>query len=367
MSQPLLHFLLLNKNIGLKRSLTAFSLGLGLSAFFWMPAFIEKKHVILSAFVEGQFRFYKHFLNLGNFFFSDPKVPIFEIPLSFQMGPIAIILAILSVGIALKMSNTEEYREKKYSIIFFLFLIPACMFMMLPISIWIWQSSSTFQFVQFPWRLSTLLVLSLSFISGGVMFFLKRTGKPRSQFIMVLFFSGLLILGNYGYTKIYGDIVVASDEVFSPNAIRTAMRVVKNYESIAADTPDYRPKYVKKHTERIIEDKDKLEVVSGDVKVMYSNIKSDRYYFDLAAGEDSLVRINTYWFPGWKASIDGKDTQIDYANEYGIMYIRVPVGNHKIYISLEDTPLRRTAKVISLVSLFILGFIVVAKRKNYEH
>lgn len=76
------------------------------------------------------------------------------------------------------------------------------------------------------------------------------------------------------------------------------------------------------------------------------------------------MRIHTYWFPGWRAYIDGKEVNIDYSNEYGLMDIRVPAGEHKIDIKLGDTALRLIAKAISLISLLILGLIIFVKRKK---
>jgi len=355
--------LILNRLSGAaKRTLAAFLIGLGLSAFFWVPALIEKKYVILSKFVSGYFEFHKHFLNLGNFFFSDPKNPfLYNIPLSFQLGLVA-ILAVISLNIALKMSFAGKDRDRKYSIIFFLSLVPVCIYMMLPISKWAWHALPLLQFAQFPYRLSVLVVLSLAFVSGAVILLFRQKNGIKNQIVMLAIFSILLALTSYKHTNVPGYVPHAPDEFITSGTIRSIESQVRPWKDLETDTTDYRPKWVKKLTRRVLKNEDKLEVISGDVKLRYANIKTSRYYFGVTAGKDSFARIHTYWFPGWKAYIDGKEAGIDYSNEYGLMDIRVPAGEHVLFMGLFDTPLRRGAKIISLASLFILGLMVFFRK-----
>jgi len=83
------------------------------------------------------------------------------------------------------------------------------------------------------------------------------------------------------------------------------------------------------------------------------------------AGED-VVRVNattpvtvrfyTYWYPGWRAWVDGQpvETRYDSNDPNALILVDVPAGDHLVRIRFTNTPLRTTAALISLFTLLIL-------------
>jgi hypothetical protein len=70
------------------------------------------------------------------------------------------------------------------------------------------------------------------------------------------------------------------------------------------------------------------------------------------------VTVNTLYFPGWTASIDGKEVPTNYRQD-GIIRISVPQGSHTIRVWFTDTPVRKVADALSVISvavLVILGY-----------
>jgi hypothetical protein len=81
----------------------------------------------------------------------------------------------------------------------------------------------------------------------------------------------------------------------------------------------------------------------------------DRQYTVTLAG-DTVIRFHILYFPGWTAYVDGAVTPIEYQSQ-GTIDVSVPKGVHTVRLVMHETGIRRTADVISAVSLVI--FIVL--------
>ena len=81
--------------------------------------------------------------------------------------------------------------------------------------------------------------------------------------------------------------------------------------------------------------------------------------------ESSKIRINTLKFPGWKAFVDGRESDIfiDKDEKWGRMAISVPKGEHLVYVQLFNTPIRTFSDIVSLISFSAFGFALLKKRK----
>jgi hypothetical protein len=61
----------------------------------------------------------------------------------------------------------------------------------------------------------------------------------------------------------------------------------------------------------------------------------------------------TFYFPGWRAYIDGRETTIQFQDpEYrGVITYYVPSGEHRIDLLFTDTKVRKFGIVISIFSI----------------
>lgn len=84
--------------------------------------------------------------------------------------------------------------------------------------------------------------------------------------------------------------------------------------------------------------------------------------FQVNMSQHGEVQVNTVYFPGWIAYVDGKQTEIEYKKD-GIIHISVPEGVHEITIYFTETPLRLFADVLSIASLIgVLGWGILSLR-----
>jgi len=83
----------------------------------------------------------------------------------------------------------------------------------------------------------------------------------------------------------------------------------------------------------------------------------------LKTDQPATVRIKTYNFPGWKASIDGKPTTISSDND-GVQTISVEPGTHVIDTAFKNTRTRTAAQLVSLFGLSsLVGLAIYGRRR----
>jgi hypothetical protein len=82
------------------------------------------------------------------------------------------------------------------------------------------------------------------------------------------------------------------------------------------------------------------------------------------AAQDSIVQINTVYYPGWGVTLDDAAVRIDYRNSQGLMRVAVPQGTHRLIAGFRETISRFMADNISLGCLIWYG-IAVLLRKRY--
>jgi hypothetical protein len=78
------------------------------------------------------------------------------------------------------------------------------------------------------------------------------------------------------------------------------------------------------------------------------------------ATEPFLLRLFTFYFPGWQAYIDGRPAPIEVSAPDGFITLWVPSGPHEVLIQFEDTPPRRLGYAISGASLLGLAVAVTS-------
>ncbi len=114
-----------------------------------------------------------------------------------------------------------------------------------------------------------------------------------------------------------------------------------------------------------------LEKPVGNIMLTQADVRIIRYSPEQVAiktitnGTGLLVLTDTY-FPGWNASIDGKQVPILKAN-YTFKAVKIPAGVHTVTFSYQPSSFSTglTLTIMGVVGFFIMLFIV--KRRNYRY
>lgn len=316
-----------------------FTLGLGVSAFFWIPAFFEGKYTLRDIVTAGDYK--TRFVELPNLLYGHWSYGGTG-QLNVEVGIIHWILVILSLPVALYLYKIKNRLWILSLGSFLVFLL--AIFIMLPYSSFIWERVNILQKFQFPWRFLSITVFAAS-VMGGVV--LSQIKKYRF-FAVCLVLIGLLII-NKDYWK-------AKEYRIIPEDFFTGI-----YNS-TTDTGESSPVWsIRFMLER---PKTHTEVIDGNAKVVETFRNSTKHEYRIDVSGKAGIRENTVYFPGWKVLSDGKEVPIEFQdpNSRGLMTFYLPVGVHQLSIEFGETKLRLFSNFLSLVSLgFILIFLKFKK------
>jgi hypothetical protein len=381
------------------RGLAASALGLGLgllwTAFFWLPALIERRYsrAVEAAYVSVS-PFFLRFLSWSELLAwpqaLDTRAANPWVPLS--LGPAALLLAGLGTlalmarrrggqttneptralgaklrswcipmrqgGIGMPLST---FRTRNHLALFFLALLAACVFMVLPVSNWLWANVPFLAVAEFPWRWLGLANLSLAFLAGASVYWFSGSRQT------MLALGGLLaiLLASAVYLYPPGAFVHYGESAADITAYELATQTAGT-----TTVGEYLPRWVPTipSTSPLAE-----ALVRGDpVQRLDPASLPDGTTASLrnqtAVGEDYALegsgpfqaRFFTFYFPGWTAFVDGQPVEILIEPDSGLVSVPVPAGSHELRLRFRDTPLRLASNAVTALTL--LGLAVVSLR-----
>ena len=217
-----------------------------------------------------------------------------------------------------------------------------------------WDTIPMLKLVQFPFRFLAPATLFLTLTAAGVLaLFLPDSRKTLSPTLVVL--SLAIILASWPYARPQHTEVTARD--VSPAADiffeldYPDMRGSTAFAS--AGKPATSPKveaYVQGQPLPL------AEIVSGQGEVEAVAHGGGEDVVRVQAQTPVTVRFYTYWYPGWRAWIDGQPapTYYDPNDPNALIQVDVPAGEHEVRIRFTNTPLRTLAATISILTLGLL-------------
>lgn len=291
-------------------------LGIGLAAFFWIPALFDLQYTKFSKTqVSEWMQYFAPFSLIG-------------------VVPLICIVGLLFL------------KKKKLTIVefFFLFVATCSLFFAIPLSSFLWQILPV-SVVQFPFRVLSLTILAAAFLTAS---FLSRMPRKTSYGLgIVMLFLSLVSSAPY----IIPNEFVKRDEGFYTTNMATT--TVQN---------EYMPKWVMTLPSQRASQK--VTVQDGGISMVQQDAK--RIHFSVDTPVKTRVFVHTMYFPGWEATVNGTSASIEYTNPQGIISLAVPQGNSTVSIVFKETLVRIISDIISVSSLItILVLSVVSKKKKY--
>ncbi len=87
--------------------------------------------------------------------------------------------------------------------------------------------------------------------------------------------------------------------------------------------------------------------------------RDDRYVLRVRAAGDSVMRIAVPWFPGWRASIDGRPAEV-FRLDHALMGLNVPAGAHEVVVWYRSTYFFAAAAISIATVAVLLVLLAVA-------
>lgn len=339
----------------LKKILKGFLLsviwGFGLSAFFVLPAIFEKVFVKTETLTYGYFNYVSHFVGLKQLLLNTFWGYGSSEPGQFDQAFLGI--GILHWTLPLVAAFLLWYFRKNKELMLCVGLI-FCgwlgLFMIHPRSVFIWDNIPLLSYFQFPWRFLILVIFLFSFAFGSLGLTLNGSKSYAFGIFLSLYFVLLIFYASYFRPSTWLNINDARK--FSGESWQLQQTVSIN---------DYLPVYAKEAPNKPAADQP--EVVEGQAEFLDKSVGTDwqRWKIDVKS-DNAQIRLQLFYFPGWKAWVDKEEKTINYDNKWGLITFNIEKGQHEIYAKLTNTPIRKLGNLVSLVGLVYIPFYL--KKKN---
>jgi hypothetical protein len=314
--------------------------GLALSAFFWLPALLEREFVKTDLLRIG-------FLNWTNYIISPSQ--LFWSPwgygyasrgptngISYSLGLVHIALAVAGFVIAMRAaSRTRRLDAMLFAAVSMVFALLAT-----DLSWSIWANFDTLQYLAYPWR--TLCVPAL-FMPLLALYVFDRIG-PRLTYVAI----AAVVLLNVAHTQPKGiqtyDEAYYNAELIAQKGLNTTTR-----EEYEPRTVLYRPKF----------DSVLLKGVRSAPIVSQLGVSSNSQSFKVDASGPALMQDSVFDYPGWTVLVDDHKVTTSPAANSGEITFNLPAGTHNVLVELRPTFIRRWSYYLSTASAVLMTLIMM--------
>jgi len=335
-----------------------------LVAFFWMPVLAERSFVqldLLHAPPWADFR--HHFLSLERLLaWPEPtdRLLVFQPRTPEFNGPIIVVsLSVHLIGMVPIIIKRKEFNITLSSLILFTFLLS--IFMMNEASLGIWSLLDALKFLQFPWRFHTIATLCVGFLSASAIERLIKTHATNKRLLVLgaaiwLGFSAAFVFARQIPVHLVPfDYEATADESAQFERKTTFIGTTTAGEYLPVQAPQRPPFELSLFNTNNEGYRDAVrlaaELSSPELTIHQQDYSPYRYALHFTAPASATLVFRTFYFPGWKAMLNGSPVALSVQPPYGLLRLDVPPGTHQAEVTFASTPLRGLAEMISLIGL----------------
>lgn len=330
--------ILVEEKKALFRKALMLAIGLGISSVYLGPAVLERKFIHMGVMS-------KYIYTYAGIFLFDSRAPLFEIFFRFLYVTVLLeAVFFLSLVLISRKSSSAEMRADTDR-----FLVPAFIASFLlttPLSGPVWNWIPQFPVLQFPWRWIIVMEVSLCFLIARTYSFERvQEYKParllKSCIVIILVLFAQLPMQNTPSGSI-------SEREF------LELKRTAQWRNVTDEKPEYMPLWANLDDIWSRKRDDRVRTTSGNASSRVTEWSPESRAIEVRAFSDSLIRISTYYYPGWEGTLDGAAIPMDVEKGTGVLLVPVSKGDHTIRATFRDTRPRKIAKYTSLISLLFL-------------
>ena len=335
----------------------AIALGLGLSAFYWLPALAEIGYVQVEAsMVDETKNVVAHLVPLRKLVQTSL---VFDYWGQMRFRPAFWQIALGLLGIA---GVPFQDRKLRLPLAFMAALWILTLVLQLSVSQPFWESLPLIRFIQFPWRLLGLASFCLAVLTGSLFLLRPLRGAPGWILAVVLL----------------GSIVYLTTAKLSPEQSPIWYRIT-SAEAGKQDLfdrggrgfalfSDYLPGTVQvgvtdlPRSRASASTQEDAQTAAPLLQILEET--PERIKLLVSTSKPFELRLHRFYFPGWQADAGGTPIPVSPSGELGLVSASLPTGVYPVEFRFEDTPLRRVATLITGLSLLLLFVGIVRPRKR---
>lgn len=348
----------------LGRGALALLLGSGGSAFFWLPAVVERPAIQFErANSAWPFTYFNNFLPLEQLLSlprnADPTL-LNDWP---ERGLGILLITLAAAGAVIAWRQLPRLR---WLIGYLGLVLAGYIFLTVALSRPLWDTFSILQAFQFPWRFLAPATLAAALLSGGCVFLVEPVKAQSDQRFRViawpLALMALLSVAHWGW--VYPQLCDA------PADTSLAGMVAWEKETGTVGTSASRELLPEAVTSL---PKDEYELPVWEARLAETDLpegatilQADYGPLDadivLETAVPFTARFRTFAFPGWRVWLNGVQTDLTPSHPDGLITFPVPAGQSTIRVAFGETWLRILANALSLISLAALVILITRPR-----
>jgi hypothetical protein len=325
----------------------ALALGLGLAAFYIVPAAFEQSWVNISAVLSPGLQFAENFLFTRT---ADAEHTRFN----FIVSWVAVEVIVVTIG---AMVASRRWRRVHPRLAWMLLVVAAVStIFMFPLSSPAWTYLPKLRYVQFPWR--WLLVLDVPFALCLAAALGRLPGAyKRAAWAMALgglALTGFLLTRNNWWDP--GGVAAYYEQHF-----RTAAGYfgTDEYGPRGSDHYDLDP-----HAPRVSLQRGKNPVAESGTSSQVHEWRPMRKDFVVHSPEPVIAALRLLNYPAWRVEVDGRPVPALSSQQTGQMLVALPAGTSRMQVAFAATPDRLWGDAVSAVVALGLLVVVLASRRR---
>ena len=346
------------------------ALAAGLTAFFWGPALLEKPLLTFDRLL-AQFNYHEHFPTLDlllpswllhryGIVFRGSEV------YGYKLGMLQVVFLLL--GLVLLVLTRRRLRAGlRVEMAASLLVTALSLFLMLPISEWVWEKVPLLSLTQFPWRFLAWIALPSALMVGAAAEALSARLRP----LAALGLAPLIVVAS-----VANVLPVLSDVREADVTPRGSMAFEMTTGSIGtAAAAEYLPTWAK---ERLHTTPLSLEATLGEgaasdspwlspgMEVRETERRPYGSVYQVRAQQEGDLVLGAVYFPGWQASVDGQPVSIAPSDPYGLIKLHVAAGDHRVETRFGETRLRQAFDLASAAAglALLAGLLLLGRRRR---
>ncbi len=343
------------------------ALGLGIAAALIVPNLLERRFISQEQWVGEGYSYAQHFVYpfqlLSGFWGYDPALPGPADGMSFQLGVVPVVLGLAATVFAFRRGRPAGERAV---ILFFAGATLLVVLLMLPLSAPVWNLLPIASLIQFPWRLLALTTVAMAILAGAAVVQAHGTRQgfelSRGHWALLIL---VVVLASFPYTL--PEYTPVPDIAEGPLLVLKFEREYPDMVGMTAWTqeqPSDSPLVEQYLAGGPLVTAEAL-TPGAKVEMIRAGGASDELWVRSEGG--TALRFYTYYFPGWRVTIDGKrlpDAELRPETVYGLITVEVPSGEHRVLLRWGDTPVRTAGKAVTVICLLLaLALIAIGSRR----
>lgn len=325
--------------------------GLGLAAFYVVPALLEMPLVQMRELTTGGVDFRQQFVPAAQWFryiwsyswnYKGTSVTDPSRLMPLQVGVLQWLALLAGVcGVAWRIVRRRA-GELDAHVAGWCAAAGLSLLMMHHASAAIWEAVPSLAFIQFPWRYFALLSVACAPLTAIA---LSRVGSDRWQLAAMLIVLGVSI-HLYDRRLIPSDYLPRDQFNIDDSGWTARLRPARR----ELEEPGYDPQGAVHDTAPASE----WTLMDGSARISDASVTDTGARSTVFAATPARVRLNIPAFPGWRISVDGQPANASPTPE-GYQAISLGPGEHQIEARFTNTWIRTASNAVTILSGLLLA------------